>query len=393
VDPLSGVRVVELARLIPGDVAGQALADLGADVIKVEGPPLGDYLRHIPPILGEMSALHAASNRNKRSIAIDHRSEAGRDLIYRLIRTADVVLEVSDPGSMAKYKLDYESIRLVNPKVVYCSVTGFGQTGPYAHLPSHGANMECLAGTMTLEDTPEGPRLGPLAFIATQAGAYQAALGICAALFAATRTGEGCYIDASCWDAGVTFDGLVATLALNGMKQVDGLLTPRTPKYAPYYCQDGRAVVVCTIERQFWERFCGLIGRPDLIDRHSSEFPTDYGEHDSGLYPEIAEVMRTRTADEWGHVFAESDVPCCPVLSPDEAAASGHGATRGITRSATEQGGLKYRTVNRALVMNGSRGKDRYAPPRYGQHTDVILSEIGCRGDEISRLREQKIIP
>jgi alpha-methylacyl-CoA racemase len=161
VDPLSGVRVVELARLIPGDVAGQALAELGADVIKVEGPPLGDYLRHIPPILGEMSALHAASNRNKRSIAIDHRSEAGRDLIYRLIRTADVVLEVSDPGSMAKYKLDYESIRLVNPKVVYCSVTGFGQTGPYAHLPSHGANMECLAGTMTLEDTPEGPRLGP----------------------------------------------------------------------------------------------------------------------------------------------------------------------------------------------------------------------------------------
>jgi crotonobetainyl-CoA:carnitine CoA-transferase CaiB-like acyl-CoA transferase len=177
------------------------------------------------------------------------------------------------------------------------------------------------------------------------------------------------------------------------MKQVDGLLTPRTPKYAPYYCQDGRAVVVCTIERQFWERFCALIGRPDLIDRHSSEFPTDYGEHDSGLYTEIADVMRTRTADEWGHVFAESDVPCCPVLSPDEAAASAHGATRGITRSATEQGGLKYRTVNRALVMNGSRGEDRYAPPRYGQHTDAILSEIGCRGDEISRLREQKIIP
>src|SRR5258706_16099891 len=112
--------------------------------------------------------------------------------------------------------------------------------------------MECLAGTMTLEDTPEGPKLGPLAFIATQSGAYQAALRICAALFAVTRTGEGCYIDASCWDAGGTFDGLVATLALNGMTQVDGLLTPPLPKYAPYYCQDGRASWVGTIEWHFW---------------------------------------------------------------------------------------------------------------------------------------------
>jgi len=392
VDPLSGVRVVELARLIPGDVAGQALADLGADVIKVEGPPLGDYLRHIPPTMGEMSVLHAADNKNKRSIAVDHRSQAGLELIYRLIRSADAVLEVSDPGSMAHYKLDYASVRKINPKIVYCSVTGFGQTGPYAHAPSHGANMECLAGTMTLEDTPDGPRLGPLAFIATQHGGYQAALGICAGLVAALRTGEGCYIDASCWDAGVTFDAMAATLALNGMSHIKGLLSPETPKYAPYYCKDGRAVVVCAIERQFWDTFCALIGRPDLVDRHSSEFPVDFGEHDRALHKEIAAALLTRTAVEWGDLFAASDVPCCPVFSPGEAARSAHGLARGIVRNASEQGGFEYLTVARGLVIDGGRGDDRYAPPRYGQHTDEILSEIGCQDNEIAGLRARNIV-
>ncbi len=384
---------MELARLIPGDVAGQTLADLGADVIKVEGPPLGDYMRHIPPTVGEMSVLHAASNKNKRSIAIDHRSDAGLKLIYRLIQSADVVLEVSDPGSMAKYKLDYESVRSVNPKIVYCSVTGFGQTGPYAHAPSHGANIECLAGTMSLEDTAEGPRLWPLTFTATYHGAYQAALGICAGLVAALRTGKGCYIDSSCWDAGVTFDGTAATIALNGKTYVEGLLSPQTPKYAPYYCKDGRAVVVGAIEPQFWEKFCKLIGRPDLVHRDSSELPVDFGgENARALHKEIAEALLSRTAAEWGDLFASNDVPCSPVLSPGEAAQSAHGLARGIVRNATEQGGMEYRTVARGLVIDGGRGEDRFAPPRYGQHSDEILAEIGCQEHEVADLREQSIV-
>jgi crotonobetainyl-CoA:carnitine CoA-transferase CaiB-like acyl-CoA transferase len=151
-------------------------------------------------------------------------------------------------------------------------------------------------------------------------------------------------------------------------------------------------VVVCAIERQFWEPFCSLIGRPDLIDRHSSEFPVDFGEHDAPLYKELQESLRARTAAEWGDLFAANDVPCCPVFSPAEAAVSAHGLARGIVMDAAEQGGLEYRTVARGLVIDGSRGTYRYAPPRYGQHTDEILSEIGYPDQEIVDLRQRRVV-
>ncbi|MEY2421940.1 MAG: alpha-methylacyl-CoA racemase [Acidimicrobiaceae bacterium] len=382
--PLDGVRVVDITRLLPGGLATLALSDLGADVVKVELPPNGDHLRAYEPLTENgMGALYNSLDRDKRSVVLDYRNEAGRKEFLELVKTADVLVEGFRPGTLTKYDLDYESLKALKPELVYASITGYGQTGDLRDMPSHGLNMDALAGYAEVTKTEKADytvvavelQLGlPRSVLL---GGLQAALGISAALVRARSTGEGSYIDVSCWDAAVTSDPWLAFATLNDVPTLRTYCSDNSPKLAPYLTKDDEVIVLCPIEPHLWARFCAVVERPDLLPEDTEGPRVEWDEGDSALYPEVARIMRTKTLAEWQRILTEAGVPASPVQSTKTALSGPVASDRELVWSDVE--GLPgERFVGPALRMNGSRGHDgRVAPaPTYGQHTEEVLGEL-----------------
>jgi alpha-methylacyl-CoA racemase len=373
--PLSGIQVLDLSRLIPGGVATLALADLGADVIKVELPPGGDHLRSYQPLGPDgMGALFHALNRDKRSVVLDYRIDEGRTRLLELARRADVLVEGFRPATMARYRLDYESIASDLPHLVYVSITGYGQSSGFGDIPSHGLNMDAAAGAAGVTDGPGGDviaQLQPGLPKSVLMGGIQAALGICAALVRVRERGTGCHIDVSCWDAALASDPWRAYSALNGLKLEPFRASSASPKLAAYRTADRKAVVLAPIEPHLWERFCAVVGRPDLLPAPSSA-EWDRGSED--LYPEVQRIIETRTLDEWLALLGEAGVPASPLYRIDEALASREAAERGLV-SADEDSGQAY--ANHPLEwLDGHGRRHRHTrAPNLGEHTAEVLGE------------------
>ncbi|GHF36135.1 crotonobetainyl-CoA:carnitine CoA-transferase CaiB-like acyl-CoA transferase [Amycolatopsis bartoniae] len=330
--PLAGVRVLDLAKLIPGDLATRVLADLGAEVVKVEMPGSGDYLRRIPPMDGDQSFHHLTLNRGKRSVALDLRRTEDRETFFRLADKADAIVEVSQPGRFLEMGVDFAEMRRRRPELVICSISGFGQTGPLATLPSHGYSMDALAGTAIVRRDPDRTHFadgGPVSSISGEGGANAAATATIAALFAARTTGRGAWIDISCWDAAAEMSR--AAIAYRAARNA-----PRPNEmgewslYAIYRSSDDRDVVLCAIEQKFFEQFCRGLGREDLLERWSAAGgnAVDYG--DLTLRDELDKIFRSATADEWLQRFIDWDVPGGIVQTPDDLAGAAHTEARGL---------------------------------------------------------------
>lgn len=318
--PLAGVRVLDLTRLLPGAIAARKLAFLGADVVKVEEPDRGDYLRTIPPMYdNDDSFMHKLLNRGKRSIALDLKSESDRRTFDALAQEADAILEVSRPGRFRELGIDFARMRQARPELVVCSVTGFGQTGPLASLASHGMNMDCLAGSAPFErDGEDGWSLGRSVFasIAVELGGVNAALATTAAILHARATGEGTWIDASCWDAAVEANRLaIAHKLATGTNVV--AVADLGPLYAVYQCRDGGLVLLCAIEHKFWSRFCDGVSRPDLTERWRGNGEVDFG-LDAALSAELRAIFVEDDAEVWQRRFHDWDIPGSRLLSIDE---------------------------------------------------------------------------
>lgn len=387
--PLSGCVVVDLTRFLPGALATQLLADLGADVIKVEGFPEGDYAREMEPFVG-----FAAINRNKRSIHVDFRTPRGAAILARLIDQADALVEVSRPGAMRRYGLDYESVRGRRADIVYCSVSAYGQRSPYAEAPSHGYNMDGMAGMLDVQfDANGAPYVGAAGHLMPSSllGGHAAALGVCAALLHRLRTGEGAFIDASCWDCGVSGDPITSASALSGVPMVTGFASARTPKYAPYLTADGRVLMACVIEQKFWRAFCDLIQRSDLTDVYDGSHSSDLGQDSPWVYEEVARAIASKTLAEWEDVFAGAGLPVTPVKTRAEALASAQAEARGIVLESgpTEK---PHRMAGAPLVINGARGLYRNPAPGLGQHTDDVLRALGFSPSEIAVLHADGVV-
>lgn len=386
---LEGVTVLDLTRFLPGALATQLLGDLGADVIKVEGFPEGDYARGMDPFVG-----FASINRNKRSIHVDFGTSRGLEVVQRLVDGADAFVEVSRPGSMRKFGLDYESIAARKPDIVYCSVSAYGQSGPWAGAPSHGYNMDGQAGLLHIDEDAEGrPFVGPSGHLmpASLLGGHAAAMGICAALVRLRATGQGAHIDASCWDCGVSGDPITSASCLSGVPMVDGFAGPRTPKYAPYKTRDGRYLMACVVEPKFWKSFCEVAGLPHLESAYGDGHGDDMGSSRPEVYAEVARALGGRTLAEWETLFTAAGLPVTAVRTRAEALSSPHAVARDIV---WEGGGAgrSYRTAAPALVVDGQRGVLQADAPALGQHTDEILRGIGYGIDEIDTLRADRII-
>lgn len=394
--PLRGVTVVDVSRLEIGAMATQLLADLGADVIKVE--PLGDgeEIRRYSPRLGSDSAFVLATYRNKRSLQADLKTAEGRQIVLDLVEHADVFVEVSRSGVMERLGLDWPTLRELNPRLVYCSLRAFGDCGPYATQNSHSPDIDYYAGVAGVEADAAGRlRMVNLRNVSAHAGASAAASGILAALFGARVHGSGSHVEASMWDAAVTWDAIRATMVLNGtwFPGGDELGSPTTPKHAPYRTSDGKVITISTVEPRYWRNLCDAIGRPDLGELVAQDGGvTDFGGGIEGLYEAVAAAFSERTAAEWEKILAGADVPFAVALSRLEALESEQAERRGVVWTVEDRSGGAYRTVGRSFLLDGDRGSPRRPVPGPGEHTDEVLREIGYDELRIADLRGRDVI-
>lgn len=327
--PLRGVRVLDLSRLLPGGIATERLAALGADVVKVEAREGGDYLRAIPPFIGDAALMFEAINRGKRSIALDVDDPEDRAMLLRLVGVADVVVESSRPGRFLAAGIDFAALRAERPDLVVCSITGFGQTGPFASLPAHGFNIDALAGVLPVAGG-EVLELGTLpTSLGSELGAVNAALAISAAVLCARATGRGAWIDISCWDAAVDLLRLeIAHQMQSGSSlPVSDMLGPL---YSLYETADGGLVLFAAIEAKFLARFAEAVGLPELGQRWSGGSDSvDFGA-DPTLRGELAQVFKGDTAASWQRRFVELGVPGTVVRLPRDLVDDDHAIARGL---------------------------------------------------------------
>ena len=386
--PLAGVRVLDMSRLIPGGLATRRLADLGADVVKVEEPGRGDYLRSIPPLVNGIGFMHEFYNRGKRSIALDIHNPEDRAIFDRLAAVADVIVEVSRPGRYAELGIDFAAMRRARPELVVCSVTGFGQDGPESATPSHGMNIDALAGTVRVDRSGDRVRLakGQLS-LGAELGGLTASLSIVAAVFRARTTGEGAWLDASCWDATVDAQRLgIGYLVAMGEPLVD--VADLGALYDVYETSDGRVILLAAIEQKFWKAFCAGVDRTDLLDRWSGE-TVSFAPDDSALAAELCAIFRTATAAQWSQRLRDWDVPGVEVLDVADVLANPHYAARQVMVPG-EPGTFPHFPSPLVSRGEGRAGADLAPAPSLGEQGPEIVTD--WLGAEVAASPDQGVI-
>jgi len=323
--PLQGIRVLDLTRLLPGPVATMHLADMGAEVIKIEDPGLGDYARTMGPVRKEVSQFFIAVNRGKRGMRLDFKDAAQRDEFLKLAESADVVVESFRPGVMDKLGVGWEVLRRRNPKLVMCAISGYGQDGPFAQLAGHDINYVGMAGMLEQNVGPDGiPALPNLQIGDLLGGAQAAVQGILAALIGARASGKGRFVDVSMTDA-VFAHNIMPLVAVNNFGRTAppgrDLLTGGVPCYNVYRTSDNRYMAVGALELKFWESCCEVLGRPDLKKRHWSLGQQVGGDDAKAVKAELDAIFAQHTLAAWTAKFAAADCCVTPVLRADEALA------------------------------------------------------------------------
>ncbi|GAB4561517.1 MAG: CaiB/BaiF CoA-transferase family protein [Haliangiales bacterium] len=386
---LAGIRVLDLSRLLPGPYLTMVLADMGADVVKVEAPVGGDYLRHMPPLHGDMSGRFLAINRNKRSLTLDLKSDAGRAAFLRMVTSADVVVESFRPGVMARLGLDYPVLLGANPRLILCSISGFGQTGPYRDKAGHDLNYVAMTGALAMGGARAGSPAMPGAQVADIAGgALWSATGIVSALFQRERTGAGAHLDIS------MTEGVLAMMAAELASCACGPSEPAPSRgnqalngglacYRIYQARDGKYLAVGALEPKFWLALQRAIGR----DGDANEVAAGPAEQER-IADELAAIFRTRDRDDWVEHLAAHDCCCEPVLELDEVSEHPLHQQRAVffdlDGSPAEEGGP--RATLRQLRTPLGAPERRQPAPRQGQHSRAVLAEYGFGEGEIDQL-------
>jgi crotonobetainyl-CoA:carnitine CoA-transferase CaiB-like acyl-CoA transferase len=388
--PLEGVRVVDLTRLLPGPFCTQLLVNLGAEVIKVEDPEVGDYMRFVPPSLGDTSYAFAMVNRDKKSVAINLKEKEGQEILHRLVKRADIFIEQFRAGVAGKLGADPETLRLVNPRLVYCAFEGFGVTGPYSGRPAHDLDFEALAGILSVTGSDDRRPVIPGVPIADLASAFNAAFSILAALRRRDATGKGEFVDVSIFDTAVSLMVLnFARYLGTGEIPVPGetLVTGQWPFYNVYETKDGRWLSVAAVEPKFWTRLVEVLGL--------TEFERDQFADEPARGRAIAAfraAFRARTIDEWKSVLGKEDIPWAPVQTLPEVVEDPQVLARGMLVE-TDLGRLgKRKVLNHPAKIEGlPRAASAHVPQR-GEHTAEVLKSLGYTAADIRRLRKRGIV-
>jgi alpha-methylacyl-CoA racemase len=385
--PLVGLRILDLTRLLPGPVCTLYLADLGADVVKIEDTGAGDYARNLGNRPGTVSAFYRAVNRNKRSAAIDLKNRRGRDAFLALAKNADAIVESFRPGVVSNLSIDYATIAKINPRIVYAAISGYGQTGPRAHVAGHDINYLGYAGVLDQTGVRNGPpALCNLQIADLLGGAACAAIGILAALVGAQRTGRGRYVDIAMADASLAHN-IFALHALaqwgRTLPRGEDLLTGGVPCYGVYGTQDGRWLAVGALEDKFWQALCAAIQRPDL-----APLAFALGEDGTRVRRELEAVFNAAPLARWIERFADADCCVTPVRTLDEALTDPQFVARGMIVERPD-GSRQYAPP---FKVSGDDFVVTRDAPAQGQHTAEVLREAGYDDAAIAALASKGVI-
>lgn len=395
---LEGVKILDLTRLAPGPYCVMLLADLGADVIRIEefGPRTGR--RAEQPTVSEIySEAHGfaspnspynALNRNKRSISLNLRMEESRKVFYKLAETTDVVVEEFRPGVTKRLGVDYETLRQINPRIIYCAVTGFGQDGPYRDQVGHDINYVALAGALSLIGNRGGPLVVPHNFIADLAGGgMHAAIAILAALIAREKTGRGQFVDVSMFDGVVSLMSMVLSyyfatnVAPGPGEHVDN---GGFPFYSVYETKDGKYISIGAIEPGFWANLCRVIGREDLVS-----VQWDTGAKRDEMFARLRETFKLKSRDQWSRILSQVDSCAGRVQSLDELPSDAHIRHRKLIVEMMDPREGKVRQVGSPFKLSETPPQIRRHTPAPGEHTEEVLLEVGFSKTDIQALREK----
>lgn len=393
---LEGIKVLDLSRVLAGPWTGQLLADLGAEVIKVERPGCGDDTRQwAPPSLPDGTAAYfLCANRGKKSLTVDIAKPEGQEIVRRLAADADVLIENYKVGGLAKYGLDYASLAELNPGLVYCSVTGFGQDGPYAQMAGYDYIVQGMSGLMSITGPADGePHKVGVAVTDLFTGLY-AANAIQAALWARQRSGRGQHIDMALFDCALA---MLANVNMNWL--VGGAVPPRLgnahPNIVPYQvfkcAGDGHFILACGNDRQF-RSVCELIGRPELADDPCYASNPQRVAHRDALVPLLAAGFLTQPRDAWLALLDQAGVPCGPINTVDEAFADPQIRHRQMQIELPGLDGQGVPLVACPIKLSDTPPQYRAAPPGLGQHTDELLAQAGYGGEDIAHLRANGVV-
>ncbi|RME12086.1 MAG: CoA transferase [Ardenticatenia bacterium] len=393
---LHSIRVLDLTQALAGPYCAQLLGDLGADVIKIEHPRGGDQARGWgPPFLAGESAYFMGTNRNKRSLTLDLKQPAGREILWRLVDEADVLIHnVPRASSRRALGIDAETLMVRNPRLIWVSITGFGLTGPEAEKPGYDVLAQAMSGTMALTGEPDqGPVRFPTPMADITTGVY-AALGILAALFERERSGRGQVIDMALLDSQLTWLANVASAFLMAGVQPRklGNAHPNLVPYQPFEAADGWFIVAVGSER-LWQRFLDAIEAPDDL-RQDPRFATnaDRVRHRDVLVPRLAAIFKQRPVAAWLQALEAAGVPCGPILRPEEALAHPHVLARNMVWEMEHVAAGRVRTLGNPVHLQRTPPSVHRASPLLGEHTEEILRELGYNQEAIETLRREGVI-
>jgi crotonobetainyl-CoA:carnitine CoA-transferase CaiB-like acyl-CoA transferase len=388
---LTGIKVLDLTRLLPGAFCTQILSDFGADVVKIEEPTRGDYGRKVGTLAKQEAGSFLLLNRNKRSLTLNLKSDEGQAIFLRLVADADIVLEGFRPGVAKRLGIDYAALKKINPRVIYCAISGFGQDGPYAKRSGHDLNYLSIAGALQLFATPAtGPIVPGLSVADVGGGSLMATIGILVAMAARQHTGVGQFIDIS------MTDGVIAWLALHGADYLFAGHEPRggeepfigqAPCYNVYRCADGKYVALGIVEHHFWIRFCEAIGKPSFIARQWPEGAEALAQHQH-----LQALFVTKPRDQWIEQLVPLDIPITPVNSMAEAFSDQQVRHRNMLMSVNHPVEGEIPQLGFPIKLSDTPGKVTLPPPTLGQHSESMLREIGYSLNEISDLKLRGII-
>jgi crotonobetainyl-CoA:carnitine CoA-transferase CaiB-like acyl-CoA transferase len=388
---LGGLRILDLTRLLPGAFCSQILADLGAEVVKIEEPTAGDYNRTLAPMAKTESGSFLLLNRNKKSLTLNLKTAAGKEIFRRLILDADIVLEGFRPGVMDRLELGFDVLAKINPRLIYCAISGYGQDGPYRLLPGHDLNYMAIAGALQLFGTAGGGPIVPgLSIADVGGGSLMALAGILAAVIARGRTGKGQFIDIS------MADGAVAWLALHGADYLFAGIEPRggerhfigqAPCYNIYRCADDRYVALGIIEPHFWQRFCEAVDAHNLIDE---QWPS--GEAAERQFARLRTMFAAKPRDTWVCDLAKADIPFTVVNSMAEAFTDPQLMHRRMLLEVEHPLEGTIPQLGFPIKMSDTPCEIYSAPPRLGEHSDALLATIGYDAPAIAALRTEGVI-
>jgi crotonobetainyl-CoA:carnitine CoA-transferase CaiB-like acyl-CoA transferase len=401
---LENIRIVDLTHLVPGSLCTMILADLGADVIKVGTAAVANSRGS--GVMGKLTAdeekrvaAFDALNRNKRSIGLDLKTDRGREIFYKLARTADVVVEGFRPGVVKRLGVDYEKIKAINPRTVYCSLSGYGQDGPYSNFSGHDINYISIAGALNIIGASDRPPAVPLNLLADFAGAsLHGVIGILTALLARDKTGKGQYVDISYTDGAMSLMAwLISSYFAGGctFKRGETWLHGAYPYYSVYETKDGKYISIGCVEPWFWENLCRALGKEEYIPYCIS--PEHFLHKPEGdKWEEISSYLKKtfliRTRDEWFEFLTGKDVPVGKVYGFDEVFNDPQVLHRKMVLEIDHPTLGKVKHPGIAVKLSDTPGKVRSLAPLAGQNTEEILGELGYKKSEIGKLRQSNVI-